>query len=176
MGLLDSIPGGRFVQALVVAALAAAVIAGITWALHTYNEGLREQGRAEVRAEWNAEKLAQREVDAKETQRRLDRQGDAQRDHAAELARYQRAAADAVAARDGYHGLLDNAERLAQLASRDSATVDERQAGAAAAGMLANVSRGSDALAEVYAREADASRRAGLLCEKSYDSLIPVRP
>jgi hypothetical protein len=171
MNLLDFIPGGRVIQALMVAAALAAITAGVMWFAHAQ----REIGRAEVRAEWNAEKLAQAEAGAKETQRRLERQGDAQREQAQELARYQRAAADAAAARDGMRQLVDDLEAVVRRGGSVTATADERQAGAAATGMLADVSRGADEMAEIYAREADQSRFAGQLCERSYEALSPPK-
>lgn len=155
-----------------------AAVAAVLWGVRAYNESLREDGRNQVRAQWEADKVKQRddalrdaEANAKETQRRLERQGDAQREQALELARYQRVAADAVAARDGLQLDVDNLTAVARRAAVDAATAGEREAGIAAAGMLADVSRGADKLAEVYAREADTTRRAGVLCERDYDAL-----
>lgn len=51
VSLFDLIPGGKLVQGLVVAAALAALVGGVTYAVHRYNEGLREDGRNEIRAE-----------------------------------------------------------------------------------------------------------------------------
>jgi hypothetical protein len=164
-------------EILIIAAIAAAV-----WGWIEHGKSVaRDEGRAEVQQKWDAavsnqraEAVADAEANAKETQRRLERQGDAQREQQAELARYQRAAADAVAARDGMQHDIDNLTAAARRGASDTATAGERKAGGLAAGMLAELSRGSDALAELYARAADASRRAGVLCERSYDALTPL--
>lgn len=174
LGLIPA-PYRLLAELALVAAVAAAVWG---WIHHgkdvAHTQGLAE-GRAEIQAKWDADVSAQRLADAKETQRRLERQGDAQREQAQELARYQRAAADAVVARDGMRQLVDDLEAVAQHGSSDTATADERKAGTAAAGMLADVSRAADDEAEVYARAADESRRAGLLCERSYDALTQTQ-
>ena len=57
MNVIDLIPGGRLVQGLVVAAVVASVIGAVTYAVHSYNEGLRDEGRVEVQVKWNAEKI-----------------------------------------------------------------------------------------------------------------------
>lgn len=43
----------------------AIVIAAITFGVHSYNEGLRQDGRDEKQAEWDAAKAAQKEREAK---------------------------------------------------------------------------------------------------------------
>ena len=48
IGLLSLIPGGRMVQGLVVAAVIASAVGVVGYAVHSYNEGLRDDGRAEV--------------------------------------------------------------------------------------------------------------------------------
>jgi hypothetical protein len=50
---------------------AAALAAAIAWAIHTYNESLREDGRAEVRTQWQAatdKAKAEEEARAKQNQ------------------------------------------------------------------------------------------------------------
>ena len=54
IGLLSLIPGSRLVQGLVVAAVVAAAVGAIGYGVHSYKEGLRDEGRKEVRAEWDA--------------------------------------------------------------------------------------------------------------------------
>lgn len=54
IGLLGLIPGGRLVQGLVVAAVVTATVGAIGYGVHSYKEGLRDEGRKEVRAEWDA--------------------------------------------------------------------------------------------------------------------------
>lgn len=62
MSLLDLIPGGRLVQGLVVAAAVASVIGAVTYGVHSYNDGLRGQGRAEVQAKWDKERAEQTDL------------------------------------------------------------------------------------------------------------------
>ena len=54
IGLLSLIPGGRMVQGLVVAAVIASAVGAVGYAVHSYNEGLRDDGRAEVQTKWDA--------------------------------------------------------------------------------------------------------------------------
>ena len=54
IGLLGLIPGSRLVQGLVVAAVVAATVGAIGYGVHSYKEGLRDEGRKEVQAKWDA--------------------------------------------------------------------------------------------------------------------------
>ena len=69
MSLLDLIPGRPLVQAVVVAAALAALAAAATYAVHRYNESLREEGRAEVRAEVAAATDRQHQANADAAQK-----------------------------------------------------------------------------------------------------------
>ena len=71
MNLIDLIPGGRTVQLIVVAIVAAAVIGGVTWGVHSYNDSLRQEGRDEVQHEWDAErKVLEEQVEAQRARNR----------------------------------------------------------------------------------------------------------
>lgn len=61
MNILNLIPGGRIGQAIALAALCAALIGGVAWGVHSYNESLREEGRGEVRTAMNEQMQAQRD-------------------------------------------------------------------------------------------------------------------
>lgn len=172
MSPLDLLP--NWTKLAIAAVVVGALTAAAAWSVHVQ----REIGRDEVRAEWSAEKalqgeqaLADANANAEETQRRLRAQQEIQHVHDQEVARYERALVDARSARDGLQRRVAELSAAAGRAASDTATADERQAGAAAAAMLADLSRGSDELAEVYARVADASRSAGLQCERDYDAL-----
>jgi hypothetical protein len=158
--------------------LVAIVLGAIGFAIALWNHHERELGRQEVRTEWQAEREKQAQADleqarsnAKETIRRLDAQKEAQDAHDKEKRRYEAAVVAAADAAAGMRDTIDNLEHLARGAARDSAAGQQCQAAGAAGGMLAQLSRGADALAELYAKQADASRRAGEHCALDYDAL-----
>lgn len=89
----------------------------------------------------------------------------------------RRAAIAAGDARD--RELLDQLDAYAA-AARGRCGADDRPAAAGGApaddpvGLLAPLLREVDGLADQFAREADANRIAGRLCERSYDALTPA--
>jgi hypothetical protein len=159
-------------------AIYAAIVAAITAGIALFASHERDIGRHEVQAKWDsaiqrqqAEAIAQAQTNAKETLRRMEQQQEAQHDHDAELATYRQTITAANADLDRLHVRVAELTAAARRSASDTATASERAAGTAAAGMLAELSGGAAALAELYARQADSNRRAGLLCERDYDSL-----
>lgn len=153
------------------ALLVAAVGAGIAWFAHHE----REIGRAEIRAQIAREAAAEAARNAKETQRRLDQQEEAQRAHDEDLAR---AAADAAAARDVAGRLRLRVDELVAAARRGAgnpASGGQRPATEDPIGVLAELQRRADARAGVLAEYADRARIAGQQCERAYDALT-ARP
>ena len=59
-------------QGLVVAAVVASAVGGVGYAVHRYNNGLREDGRVEVRKEWTAVENQRAEQLAKAKQKAVD--------------------------------------------------------------------------------------------------------
>ena len=59
-------------QGLVVAAVVASAVGGVTYVVHRYNNGLREDGRVEVRKEWDAVEALRAEQLAKAKQKAVD--------------------------------------------------------------------------------------------------------
>lgn len=176
MNFLDIIPGGRLVQAVLVAAVLGAIVAGVMWFAHAQ----REIGREEIRAEWNAAKLAQAQVDveasreaALESQRRVSMQQENQRAQNEELARVRAAAARA----DRLAGQLrrDNETAAEQWAARlaDSPTRADLEAAGSAIRMCSELLGRARERARIVEAFADASRAAGLKCEWDYDALTP---
>lgn len=163
-------------KALIVAAVAAAAL----WALHLWKESLREDGREEIRAEWARDRAAQAAAalkqaaaNAAETERRLRAQKEitdaAERDLAA--ARRDADAADALAGRL-------RTQLAARTAAVRGAAGDPAAAGQCAATLdalylYADLFERADKAAGELARHADASRAAGLACERAFDSLTP---
>lgn len=148
-------------------ALIAASAAGLSWFVHLE----REIGRTEVRAQVASEAAAEGMRNAKETQRRLDKQQEAQRAHDEELAR---AAADAGRARDAAGRLRQRVDELVAAtcgAAGDPATARNGQAACNPARVLADLQRRADERAGILAEYADRARIAGQQCERSYDAL-----
>lgn len=159
---------GGFATLLVLKAMAVlAILAGAVLLYQRHAEGLREEGRQEVRAENAARAIEQLQADARETQRRLERQGEAQREHQAQLDRARR---DADAARVAGRELRDQLAAFVQRA-RDSAPGGSGETAGDPIGVLADVLRRADDRAGILAEYADRARIAGQLCERSYDSL-----
>ncbi len=96
MNLLNLIPGGPLIRALVVAAALAAAAAAITWQVKKYNEALREQGRDEVRLQVLADQT-QAQADKRETDQLLRRNNE-RIDQTIQAHAQARAVADAAAA------------------------------------------------------------------------------
>lgn len=172
MNLLNLIPGWA---KLAILAVVASLVAGVcAWFVHVQ----RDIGRDEIRAEWNEDRakqqaadLAQAQVNAKETQRRLERQKENQDAQDIELM-----AARRDAARNGD----DAGELRAQLAEtaqrwrdafRDSTPGSFGAAAGDAIGVCADVLGRADRRASLLAAYADTARAAGLKCERDYDAL-----
>ena len=68
IGLLGLIPGSKLVQGLVVAAVVAATVGAIGYGVHSYNEGLRDEGRKEVQAKWDAAEALRTEAALKSSE------------------------------------------------------------------------------------------------------------
>ena len=171
--MLEMLNPGRWL--LYLAAAAAAVAAYSLWTSHQ-----RDIGRAEVRAEWNAAILIQQadalersRAAAKETVRRIDRQGEAQHAYDQDLAR---ARADAAGAADTAGRLRDDLARLAAASGRspsDTATSSDREAAGATIHLLADMLREMEPVCRAMAAAADSARISGQNCVRSYEALIP---
>lgn len=135
-------------------------------------------GKATVRADWDKEKVAEQraviaetQANAKETQRRLERQKDNQDAQDKELAAARgdalRNGADADRLRDQN---ATTAKRWRD-ALRDTPACIECAAAGDAIGVLADVLSRADRRAGVLAAYADTARAAGIKCERDYDAL-----
>ena len=154
-------------KGVAAAALIATGAAGFAWFVHHE----RDIGRAEVRAKVASEAAAEAERNAKETQRRLDQQQEAQRVHDEDLARVT---ADADRARDAAGQLRQRVDELVAAARRsgcNSPAGGQRPATEDPIGMLAELQRRADERAGILADYADRARIAGQQCERAYDSL-----
>lgn len=158
---------------LAIGMAAALAFAGFT----TYRAG-KAAGTAQVQNKWDKATLAQAQADieaaatnAKETQRRLDRQKENQDAQDKELALARSAAdrngADAVRLREQnaatakrWRDALGNSPAGSQCAAAGDAI-----------GVLTDVLDRADRRASLLARYADAARIAGLKCERDYDAL-----
>jgi NADH dehydrogenase/NADH:ubiquinone oxidoreductase subunit G len=156
----------------------ALMLAGLAAAGGLFVSHERDIGRNEVRAEWAKEKAAQlaqanreAESNAKETQRRLERQGDAQREYDAQLAQAQHDAAAATAALDGLRRRAAQYAAAARGAASHPAAVGNGPATDDPSGVLADVLGKLGGRAQLLAAYADAARRAGKQCERDYDTL-----
>lgn len=163
---------------LVLLGLAAALAVGYAgWTHHQ-----RDIGRTEVRAEWAAERARQVAVDqaatvanAKETQRRLERQKENQDAQDKELAAARADAGRNLAAADQLRNDNAAAAQRWRAALDHSAAGSDCQAAGDAIGVLADVLGRADRRAGILASYADAARAAGLKCERDYDALTPAR-
>lgn len=176
MGLLNLIPLPWRLG--IIAALLAAVGAGVL----AYGHHEHSLGMQATQAQWDAERakqaaqaLAEAESNAKETQRRLERQGDAQREYDAQLAQAQHDAAAATAALDGLRRRAAQYAAAARGAASHPATVGNSPATDDPSGVLADVLGKLGGRAQLLAAYADAARRAGKQCERDYDTLRDAR-
>jgi hypothetical protein len=115
--------------------------------------------------------LTRAHANAKETQRRLERQEENQRAQDAELARLRAAAdrADAAARRVREQASAAAREWSARLA--DSPTAEDLAAASEAIRVCTDLRGRADRRAGILARYADAARTAGAKCEADYDAL-----
>jgi hypothetical protein len=172
-------PYALFVKIAAIA-IAAAAVAG-AWATFIHHE--RDIGRAEVRQAWDGEKrvqlaaaAAEAQVNAKETQRRLERQKESQDGHDQEVTQARAAAA---AASDAAGRMRRHAEQLAAAARGSCSNSTARGDGKATedpAGVLAELLGRVVERSRRLAEYGDAARIAGAQCERDYDALILARP
>lgn len=159
---------------LLLAGIAAALAVGYAgWKHHQ-----REIGRDEIRAEWAAERAQQVAVDhaatianAKETQRRMERQKENQDAQDEELAAARADAGRNLVAADQLRDQnAATAKRWRDALNHPTAGSDCQAAGAAIT-VQADVLSRSDRASSDLASYADAARAAGLKCERDYDAL-----
>lgn len=168
-----------WVKLLVLAGAALLVLATLKACKANYDEGVRQEGRDEVQQKWDkdtaeraAAALAEAQANAKETQRRLERQQENQRAQDALVAQLRRDADAADAA-------------VARLRQRTAAYLDAAGCGAltgdsalecvrAAAAKVGIVLGQCAARHRQLAADADDARARGLKCEADYDALTPT--
>jgi hypothetical protein len=157
--------------ALGLALVMGAVIGGYTWWRNNIASTAHTAGIAEQKATQDAADLVQAGINAKETQRRLDRQKVNQDEQDKQLA-----AARADAVRNG--GAADQLrDQNADIARRwrdalaDPAAGSNCPAAGDAIGVLADVLGRADKRAGVLASYADTAHISGLKCEADYDAL-----
>lgn len=158
--------------------LASSLVAGAALGLKAWRESIREEGRAQVRAEWTAERerqkdaaLKQAEANAKETERRLAAQKDAQDAYDKEMARLR---ADAAAARGAADRLRQQVSAFTAAyrgAASYSATLGQRPPAGSPLDLLAKLLGESEERAGVLALALDRSYAAGRQCEREADAL-----
>jgi hypothetical protein len=165
---------------LAYAAIAAALIGGATYGVHRYNDGLREEGRAQVQAKWDADREAQKDAalrqaaaNAQETQRRLLAQKEAQDAHDKDVAAARAAAARAAAAAASLRQQLTAFTAAAGRTTGHPAAAGDGPPAADALDLLAQLFSRADDEAGVLAEALDASHAAGQQCERAYDTLAP---
>jgi uncharacterized protein HemX len=180
MNILDLIPGGRTVQLAVVAVLAALLIGGVTYGVHSYNESLRSEGRAEVQVKWDKaakeqeqRALAEAAANAAETNRRLAAQQESQRAHDLELAQARADAASAASAADRLRARANQLAAAARRSAINPAVVGNSETASSAADVLADVLGRVVERARQLASFSDESRAAGLQCQREYEELKP---
>lgn len=130
-------------------------------------------GYKRAQAEYTAAALREAQANAAETARRLKAQQENQRAQDAALARARADADRAAADADRVRAQATEAARQWSTRLSDSPTVGDSQAAAAAIGVCADVLSRAVAHARILASAADASRAAGLQCERDYQALTP---
>lgn len=139
-------------------------------------------GQAEVQGRWDQERIEQQALallaeqqEREKEQRRTEAERKQNELDAKEKADLQRAAArsDAVSGRlrQRTAELEQRVAAAAHRACEDPAAATEREAASAAADLLAELRRRTDAAATELARYADAARAAGKSCENRFDAL-----
>lgn len=176
--------GSLWFRIVLWAGLAAALVGGLhCWTSRIESRGF-ERGRAEVQNRWTAADLErsrallrQAEVNREEEARREAEKVKVSREAAESL---RRARADAVAADRAADGLRD---QLAAFVARSRADVPAHPVPAAGSppavgpvDLLADLFRSSESRAGALAAALDASRAAGLACERSYEALTGSAP
>jgi hypothetical protein len=180
MNPIDLIPLPYRIAAMAFIVLGAAALA--TGAVLHYGHGRYEAGKQEVTAKWDAERqkqtaaaLAESQSNAKETQRRLERQGDAQRVHDQEIFAARNDAATARVAGDSLRQWAEGIASAARRAASNPADGCDCKAADDSARVLADVLRKSDERSGVLAEYADSARIAGQQCVRDYEALSKPR-
>lgn len=137
-------------------------------------------GKGEVQGRWDAERnvlkdaaLAEAAANAKETQRRLDRQQENQLAQDRKLAVARADAERNAAAADSLREQNATTAHQWRAALRDSPTGEQCATAGDAIGVLADVLGRADRRAGILAEYADRAREAGLKCQADYDALKP---
>jgi hypothetical protein len=167
---------------LLAAALIAALSIGFVTAKHHYDEGKRDEGRAEgrheVQAKWDHEREAQKDAalreaqaNALETKRRMALQEDFQRERDQQMAAAERDARGLRGELGELQQWADAQRAAARRACGDSAASCNGSPAADPAGVLADVLGRVAARSALLAGYADSARIAGEQCERSYDAL-----
>ena len=152
----------------------AALVAVLAFVLHfSYRAGKATERIASDAKELVRQKAAitETQINAKETQRRLERQKENQNAQDKELAV---ALADAANNHRDSDRLRIERDDIAQRwrdALRNTTAVSQCPAAGDAIGVLADVLGRADTRAGILASTADAARIAGLKCERDYDAL-----
>ena len=158
--------------AIYAAIVAAVVLAWSTW-LAAHDAKVATAATNKERNAWLERDAIAAAAGAKETQRRLERQGDSHRETTAQLA----AAAAAVRAeRAGAGKLRDELAAATAARRRDPAAVTVCAPAEAAADLHADLFGRADTRAGELAEAAQAFRIAGEACEREYDALTGAKP
>jgi hypothetical protein len=154
----------------------AAVAGAIGWALSAFAGHYETVGQLRERAAWQARQAQADQAAARETLRRLDRQGELDRETKRQLDEARTAAARNRADADRLREQSAGAAR--QWAGRlaDSPSAAECTAAGDAIGVLADVLGRADRRAGQLADYADAAHTAGASCEARYDALTGGKP
>jgi len=163
-----------WMKLILYAAIAAAVVGAVAW----FASDQRDTGRAEIQSLWDKDKARQANEalqdsvnNARETQRRLDRQ---KANDDKQIAELQAARADGELAGRAAVKLRNRTTDLADTAKRscgNTATDEQRKAGTEAVDLLAYVQRSIDERAGALAEFADRAYIRGGRCEADYDAL-----
>lgn len=159
---------------LIQLAIVAAVVLAIGAAVMAWRSSLITLGAERERAAWTERDRVAAEASAKETQRRLERLGDANRETAQAIARSRAAAGRAAAAADSLQHDLDAA--TAARRSADPAAVAQCAPAEADRDLHADLRRLADEAAGKLAAYGDDARTAGEACEREHDALTGAKP
>lgn len=149
-------------------------IVGLVLVLWSAFQGFKRQqqgiGAERERTAWLKRDLDYAQDQVKETQRRIARQEESNRETRARADRSENAARRAAAVTGSLREELAAADAARR---RDSATLAQCQAAEAAVDLRDRLFRGADDAAGELARYAQAARIAGEQCELDYDALRP---
>jgi hypothetical protein len=180
MSVLDLIPAPYRLAAEL--AIVVAMTGGAAWFVHHERALGRDEGRAEVQTKWDRARAVQQDqaiadaaANAKETQRRLARQKEAQDAYDTELAQARADADRAGAAADGLRQRAQAYAAAARRAASNPAAVGNSAPAGDPVMVLADVLGKVGDRSRLLAAYADAARRAGKQCEAAYDALSELR-